>query len=76
MSRIETIGKFDATLRPENAQAHVVTARNQGLRDIAGGHQQVDRLKTLRPHSPEEAGRALHELRAAATALIDAIDAF
>ena len=46
----------------------------RGLRDLAAARQEVDRLKILRPHCPEDAGRALHELRAAATTLVDAID--
>lgn len=74
MSRVELIGKFDATLHPENTKAHVETRRQQGLRDLAAAQHHVDELKRLRPHSTEDAGRALFELRAAAIALVDAID--
>jgi hypothetical protein len=74
MARTEIIEKFDAPLHPENARAHVETWRKQGLRDVASAQQHVDALKRRRPHAPEAADRALHELRAAATALVDAID--
>jgi len=74
MSRTELIGKHDHTLHPANTVVHVQTRRAQARRDLASAQQHVDELKRLRAHAPEEAGGALFELRAAASALVDAID--
>jgi len=74
MPRTEIIGKHDHTLHPENTRVHVETRRQQGLRDLGAAQHHVDELKRLRPHAPEAAGDALFQLRAVASALVDAID--
>jgi hypothetical protein len=74
MSRNETIGYYGATTRPENVLPQVAVRRMQGIRDLGAALALVKGLRRDREVCPDEAERALLDLRAETLAVLAAID--